>query len=162
VERCFEGFLEIDTTLQQPCSEEWKQYLKQCDEDVRRVMYEATSHVSFGFAPNIEIVKVSSSNAAALVVTYSFGGSGGGRRDWSIYLIRNDGDKSARCPTLPFLCGAEVMPGGNVWVETYCKKESVDACARRIFWPTANAFQMSFTSRGIRYSKVPRNAPNPD
>jgi hypothetical protein len=158
---CFEGFLEVDSALEETCSEEWKRYLKECDEEVRRVMYEATPHVSSGFSTGAQIVKLSSRGAVALIVTYIFGGSGGERRDWSIYLIRNDGDKNPRCPSLPFLSGVEVMPGGNAWVETYCRKERVDACARRIFWPTANAFQVSFTSRGTRSSKLARNAPNP-
>jgi hypothetical protein len=115
---------------------------------------------------NMATLETGKKGKAFLYVEYCEGGSGGGRCDWSLYLIRNDGEELLPCyeflPPRPFLSGTEVTPGGKVWYETVCnKKESYDKCAERISYPKKNAFQVLFTTQGIVTRPLPANAPNP-
>ena len=158
--KCFGGLVESDKG-DKPCTPEWSSFSKMCKQQIKKVVLQ-TKNEDEG-SPKVAIARMNQSGGAAMIVRSYFGGSGGGRDNWRIFILKWKKEDDARCPFDPFMAGVEVGPGGRVWAETYCKKnESTNACAERIFYPKGKAARLEFGEMGAQLSTIPVGAKLPE
>lgn len=140
------------------CHAEMTPLISKCKNEIQLLMNEIPKkyEVLDGEGPLGSIVKFNKSGGEFFVIRNYYGGTGGGRYDWSLYLLKWEEKDRYYCPSTPFLSGVEVFAGSLSWQESNCKKtESPDRCLERIFYPKENAFRMEFTEYGIQVSKLP-------
>lgn len=158
--KCFASFTENINDNDPPCPAEWMNFTKKCDAAIREAAVEPAN--KYGDDPPILFIARFSKEGGTVMVSRSFfGGSGGGKVDWSIFLLKWQENEKASCPSVPFMSGTEVQPGGNTWFESNCKNESGATCVERIFYPKDNAFRLEFNSTGTRMLKIPKDSKLP-
>lgn len=140
------------------CHAELESLMSKCKSEIHLLMNEIPKkyEVLDGPGPLASIVRFNESGGEFFVIRNFYGGTGGGRHDWSLYLLKWEEKDRYNCPLTPFLTGVEVYAGSLSWQESNCKKnESADQCIERIIYPKENAFRMEFTEHGTLVSKIP-------
>ena len=138
-----------------PCSSEIRRLVSQCKIEVQKIINDTVSRLNDTLEPRFAVVPLSKTEKGLLFESH-FGGSGGARYDWSIFILKSIGKDKYSCPGSSFLAGVEITPGGNSWYESSCKKQEYDACAENLFYPKENAFRIEFTKSGTLMSKIPK------
>lgn len=156
--RCFADQKEDENVDDLVCHAELMPLISKCKSEIQLLMNEIPKkyEVLDGEGPLASIVRFNESGGQFFVIRNYYGGTGGGRYDWSLYLLKWDKKDRYYCPLTPFLSGVEVIAGSLSWQESNCKKtESPDKCLERIIYPKENAFRMDFTEYGTQVSKLP-------
>lgn len=152
---CFSDSEQKSQSGEKVCAPDVRALISQCKAEVQKIVNETATRYGDMFEPQFAVVPLSNKGKALLFRSY-FGGSGGGRIDWSLFSLSSFEKGKFSCPESPFLSGVEVTPGGNVWYETSCDKQEYAACAEKLFYPKENAFRIEFTKSGTHMSKIPK------
>jgi hypothetical protein len=152
--KCFPGLVKSYREEGKECPYEWMSFYKRCKKQIAEAIQRAPAY-SDTYPPDVQIVRLNKDGGAVMSVRRFFGGSGGGRYDWSLFLLRWHKNDKSSCPSAPFFSGVEVIHGGNVWRETSCRKhEPLDACIERYFYPKNAAFRLEFGTEGTRMHRI--------
>ena len=157
--RCFADQKEDEDVDDLVCHAEQMPLMSKCKNEIQLLMNEIPKkyEVLDGEGLLGSIVKFNKSGGEFFVIRNLYGGTGGGRYDWSLYILKWAKKDPYFCPSTPFLSGVEVFTGSLSWQESNCKKtESPDRCLERIFYPKENAYRMEFTDYGTQVSKLPK------
>lgn len=156
--RCFDSKKNDSNEDDPSCPIEWTPFIKACENNIPSLLKEAASskYELDGRIPEGTIVRFNKLGGEVFISRSYFGGTGGGRYDWNIFLLKWNKKDRYLCPALPFLSGVEITAGALSWGESSCKKtETYKQCVERIFYRKENAFRLDFTDAGTRMSKIP-------
>jgi len=114
-----------------------------------------SDHDNWSEYPTVFMVRLNGSGRLGIVTRDYSGGSGGSQTEWSIYAINVRESKRLHFPTRSAYQGTEFQPGGNAWYQTSCKRNENDmSCARRLFFPSNDAFRLVFGTDDVHYEEV--------